>query len=391
MANRLLPLLVTVGFVASNEHIVLAGDVEAGRQVHAAALRLRDEVFDNCIIKMDLTATSDWTGMAGRQRQSGTAIFARVGACVLSDRSIKITETIFGTDGQTQRDSYTHLQRFMASGRRYIDIVYEPTRTGKKVVHVRCDPRKSYDRSFLGASRFVYLDYLVSEFGPMGKTLVELTESAPGSVKRAKGGLTAVYPTVYGPLEVGIERIGGKDVITTVRLAQSPTDVHTSRSNGGKLADVRDSVLEETPGGLTSVVTELVIDYKSATEGKPLSTITEKTVYTAAGKEYRGTRAVRLTEYRKCTSEKEVEALMVPIPDGQLVGTTDPDYQPLTLTYRKGDVVREVDGASLDQVASEKRARRSVIYIVLPALAVVLLAGGGLWIYTRRRAARATS
>jgi hypothetical protein len=242
----------------------------------------------------------------------------------------------------------------------------------------------------LGASRFVYLDYLVSEFGPTGKTLVELTEPAPGSVKRTRVGLTAVYPTVYGPLEVGIERIGGKDMITTVRMAQSPTDVYTSRFNGGKLADVRGSVLEETPGGLTSVITELVIDYKGATGGKPLSTITEKSVYTAAGKEYRGTRAVRLTEYRKCTSEKEVEALMVPIPDGQEVGTPDPDYQPLTLTYHKGDVVREVDGASLDQVATERRVRRSVLYIVLPILAVVLLTGGVLWINARRRAARAS-
>jgi hypothetical protein len=388
MANRVLPLLVGGVLVVSGDQGVWAGDVEAGRQIHTAALRLRDEVFDNCIVKMEQSATSDWSGMAGRLRQSGTVVFARVGACVLSDRDVALTQNISSSDGQPRRDSHTYSQRFMANGRRCIQIDYEPTKTGKRVVHVRCDPRRSYDESFLGASRAVHLDSLLAEFGSTGKTLVVLTEVSPESVKRTKGGLTAVYPTVYGPLEVSLERIGGKDAITTVRMAQAATDVYTSLFNGGKLADVRDSVLEKTPDGLTSLVTEVVIDYKGATGSKPISTITEKTTYTAAGKEYRGTRFVRLTEYRKCMDEKEVEALMAPIPEGQVVGTADPEYRPLTLTYRKGDVVREVDGASLEQVATEKRVRRSVLYIVLPVLAVVLLAGGGLWVYARRRAAR---
>jgi len=62
----------------------------------------------------------------------------------------------------------------------------------------------------------------------------------------------------------------------------------------------------------------------------------------------------------------------------------------MNLTYRNGDVVREVDGAPLDQVVAETQARttlRNRLLILLAVVLAVVLVAVSVRLYRRRRGA----
>ncbi len=388
MTSRLaLGLTLLVVLAPTN---VRAGEVEDGLRVKAAVVHLRDEVWGDCIATMSVVGVVERNG-AVVGRDTGTLVFARNGACVLSDTAVAHSQQISARDGRPRKDSNTRIQFFMANGRRCIGINYEPTKNGRRVVGLSCDPRRSYDDSFQALTRYVHLNHLVSWFGPTGSTLVELTGVPPGSVRTGKGGaVTGVYPTVYGVLEVTVDRVGGRDVVLNVRLTQAATDVYTSLFDGGKLADVRESVLGETPAGLTSAVTAFSFDYGRAGGSLPFSSLTVSAGSAAKGIEWRATHTLRLTEYQKCRSQEKIEALRIPIPEGETVDSLDPEYQSIALAYRGGEVVRAVDGASLDEVAADRRFRHTAMYVAL-ALAAAALLACLVWLYARRRARRAGS
>jgi rhodanese-related sulfurtransferase len=97
-------------------------------------------------------------------------------------------------------------------------------------------------------------------------------------------------------------------------------------------------------------------------------------VITADDRLWQSVRVLRPTKYQKPVTAKDIEALRVQIPDGTEVLTADPEYRSLNLTYRGGNVVRQVDGASLDQVIAEERSGRSWLFVGGAAVAAAVAA-----------------
>jgi hypothetical protein len=273
----------------------------------------------------------------------------------------------------------------MASGRRPIGVHYDLVKGERKRRSVSVDPKRTYEQYFETATYHVKLSMLLSQFGPTGKSLAEITRQPPASIRAGQNSrVTATYPTEYGVVEVDLGRVGGRDVLIAARIVQSPKDVYTSLSEGQTLAELTDSVVGPTPGGLTRAVYECALSHDEAQPAHPFKTLTVTEFFTGAGKTWHGTHTLTLTEYRKCTSPNCVEELRVPVPDGTVISSLDPEFRPLTLVYQEGNIVREVDGASLDDIiVGRVPARRWVYYYV--AMGIVLLLVAGVVVYRWRR------
>jgi hypothetical protein len=310
-------------------------------------------------------------------------IFARYDNAVLADAmTLKFDKPGGRIDGKDLRDCVQH---YMASGRRPIGVHYDLVK-GKRIRRsVAVDPKQTYEWSFEAATRHVYLNMLLSQFGPTGKSLSEITRQPPSSVRAGQNSrVTATYPTEYGVVEIDLGRIGDRDVLVAARIFQSPKDVYTSLSEGKTLAEMTDTVLGPTPGGLTRATYEVTLSHDEAQPAHPFKTLTLTRSYTGAGKTWQGTQTVTLTDYRKCSSPSCVEELRIPVPDGTVVSSLDPEFRRLTLVYKDGEIVREVDGASLDDiVAGRVPARRRLYYYAAAGLALVLTVG--VVVYRRRR------
>lgn len=363
----------------------LADDAADGRRAHQAVVALRDEVFNHCHIKLDVTIQADLNG-AVQGRTTGKYVFARSGESFFAD--IDVTETATPEGGRPARPIRINQQHFMSAGRRYIDLTYDPKPGGATVHSVGIDPRNTYDDSLNTLTAYVGLRKILAEFGPTGKSIVELSSGPPNNVRRTPAGeVVCSFPTEYGPFEVGYRPIEKRDVVTLLRMAQGPTDVYTHQSKGRRVADIRSSVIGETPGGLTSSLTSVVF---SPPGDKPLSGMTIEEQLRAQGQVWRCVWTLRVAEYKSGLTVDQVDGLHLPIPDGTRALSIDPAYKSLVLAYRGGEVVRAVDGAPLDQVVAELGFRRRLINAlwVVAAIGVVLI---GVFVVRRRVRRRATA
>lgn len=206
----------------------------------------------------------------------------------------------------------------------------------------------------------------------------------------ATGSYSAIYNSVYGTIEVGLEMFEDRYAISKLKIVQNKNDVYTGLSGTNRLSDIHKSILGDTPNGLISVESGLKISRQNNT-GKPFSTIVSYNIYKSHESSWSSDRTLSLTEYRKIHNSDEITALHLPIPDGQSVQSLDPAYKSLALAYRGGEVVRQVDGKSLDEVIASDQRRGRLTKIGLIVLAgVVLLACIGLVIRWRvkRRAGK---
>ncbi len=136
------------------------------------------------------------------------------------------------------------------------------------------------------------------------------------------------------------------------------------------------SILDETPDGLTSVIHGFRISYDENST-RPFTVLTIFNSYAAAGKNLKSENILRLTDYKKCNNDAEIEAMRIPIPEGERVGLVDDPYKgTLALTYRNGEVVRQVDGASLEEVVTEERFHKKFLYIVVSIVGILCIAFG---------------
>jgi hypothetical protein len=366
-------LLSAVPFVLSPA-VVCADEVHDGQRIHQAVLRLRDDTFARCATKFELSGVVERDGVTSSQ-EKGTVQFARFESCVWSDAAV--IKSVLRAAGETRSEpaAQQYIQYYMANGRRCVSLRYDMVKAGKRLRTVACDPRRDYDDSFRALTKSVHLTPLLSNFDPSKESLVEITKSPPASVTRdAAGRLTGVYPTVYGPVRVSIERRDGQDVVSEASVKQGPTDVYTHQSGGSTLSQVADSVLDDTPEGLTSVTRGLTIVYAGARPGRPFASLVIVTEYNAKDKRWKSSKTLTLSDYKRCTGEADIEALRLPIPEGQAVNSIDPEFKSLALAYRCGEIVRQVDEASLDEVIVEKGRRRTSLYLLSGVAAAVVLA-----------------
>lgn len=345
-----------------------------GAIVQRVVRQFQDEACNKCVINLNLNSVVR-TVEDGTIYRAGKLVFARYDSAVLADAVTLASDKPGGSiDRKDLRDC---MQFYLASGRRPIGVHYDVVKGERRRRSVSVDPKRTYEWGFEAATRHVYLSNLLSWFGPTGNSLAEITQQPPASVRAGQNSrVTATYPTEYGVVEVDLGRLGDRDVLVAVRIAQSSKDVYTSLSEGRTLAEMTDSVVGPTPGGLTRAVYECVLAHDEAQPAHPFKTLTVTEVFTGAGKTWHGTRTLTLTNYRKCSSPNCVEELRVPVPDGTVVSSLDPEFRPLTLIYQDGDIVREVDGTSLDDViAGRVPVRRWVNYYAAAGVALLLAVG----------------
>jgi hypothetical protein len=91
----------------------------------------------------------------------------------------------------------------------------------------------------------------------------------------------------------------------------------------------------------------------------------------------------------KLNTFEDFKKLLIPVPEGKYVHTTDEDMKNTHLTYRSGDIVREVDGASLQQIQTEQKYSRRLYWAIGITLISFLVLGAGYFLarlWLRRRA-----
>jgi hypothetical protein len=363
--------LLATGLLPS---VTAAQPAADGPIVQRVVQQFQDEACNRCVITLNLNSGIR-TVEDGTFYRAGKLVFARYDSAVLAD-AMMLSSKKPGVSID-RKDLFNCEQFYMASGRRPIGIHYDLVKGERKRRSVSVDPKRTYEQYFETATYHVKLSMLLSQFGPTGKSLAEITRQPSASIIAGQNSrVTATYSTEYGVVDVDLGQVGGKDVLIAARVVQSPKDVYTSLSEGRTLAELTESVVGPTPGGLTRAVYECALSHDEAQPARPFKTLTVTEFFTGAGKTWHGTHTLTLTEYRKCTSPNCVEELRVPVPDGSVVSSLDPDFHPLTLVYQDGDIVREVDGASLnDIIAGRVPARQWVYYYVATGIAVLLVAG----------------
>ena len=363
-----------------------ADDAKDGRRVHNSVLRLRDEVFNNCIVKFQLKGALERIG-SPVSTETGQLTYARIGSAIFTDRAI--IAHLPERAGQRASDIPLYNQYFLANGRRCIGTTYKVSGSKRQIRIVHCDPTRTFDISLRAMCNSIFLDTLLVEFRPTGESLVEITKNEPSQIhRRPNGGLTAIYSTPYGNVEIEMEIVNGKDSIAGAKIEQGRNDVSSSYAKSEKLSDVRQSILEVTPNGLTSAKDGFRINYGSPGNGKPFASITTSTGVYAEGKDWRMERTLSLVEYRTSDDANEIEKLRIPIPEGEPVQSIDPEYKSLALAYRGGEVVRQVDGKSLDEVIASDRRRNRMAKLAASLVSLIVISTViSLWIrrWTIRR------
>ncbi len=371
---RLFSAILSICAICISQSALRADDSEEGRRVHRAVLHLRDEVFDNCIAKFQMDFTNlrdDKIDLSG----FGKYVFARRDSLALIDVTTTLRAGV-EKDGRLRAESVRSRQNYVSKAHRCLEVSYYIVNTERKISSVSYDPKVTYKSYYHGLTNGVYLNGVLFSFGPSAENLADIVSSRVPLIKRNTGSsLVAQYTTEYGLIEATLERIANRDRLVEVRMTQSAKDVYTHLSKGATLAEIQQSVLRETPGGLTSVIQGFRISYDD-TSKRPFSVFTVFNSYAAAGKTWKSDRILRLTDYQKCNSDTEIEALRIPIPEGERVGLMDPDKKEITYTYRNGDIVRQVDGASLEEVVTEERFHKKFVYVVVSIVGVALIAFG---------------
>ena len=351
--------------------IAHADDGVDGKRISDTVRKMRDQVFQNCIAKLKVVASNTVNGNV-ELKINGTYVLATCSELSLSDKSISM---MIDKPGRRKQEATHSQQLYLPRGKKSITIRYDAV--NKSIQGVSYWPHDDYALNYHGLTRDVRLDCILSRFGPFSQNIVDVVGSRVPTTKRnANGQLTGQYVTEYGLLAVTIERSGQLDRLKEVEMTQTAKDVYNSLSAGATLAEVRDSVLGKTPDGLSSVTSRFRFSYDN-TSGRPFSELSLFDSYTATGQTFRSNYVLRLTDYKKCFDAVEIEALRVPIPEGERVGLVgDPYNGTLALTYRNGDIVRQVDGASLEEVVTEERFHKKFLYVVVSVVGTMCIAFG---------------
>ncbi len=304
-------------------------------------------------------------------RASHIMTFAKLGSIVFSENSITIHPRMMD-DGRTAPASIFHEQKYITNGRRCFGVKFSlDDKKERRIRSISVDPKQTYEAGLRAVTRQVRLDSIVSTFGPTSKNIVDLLEIPPSRIVQKDAGATAVeYVTEFGVLTGTMKTIAGRERITEIEFQQKATDVYTHLSNGSTLADVREAAIGAVPEGLISASSGFRVIY-SDHKDRPFDVIVVHQSQSSANAVHRSEFTIRLVEYRKCNDAAEIEALKIPIPDGEHVNSVDPEYQSLALSYQKGDVVRQVDGAALQEFVVERRSRGAFVYVPLTLLAII--------------------
>lgn len=326
-----------------------------GERAHNATLQLRDVVFHDVICELELLSTTKHDGKV-TFKQTGKLQFARFGEHFFSDSAQQFSESWSNDHVQKFEDRTENSQLQMSEGSRCFRINYELNKGKKNIAHVSCNHKSTFDESHYALCQKVYLCDLLAYF--VGRvSLIDITKSPPTNCKLIPdGSAVAEYSATFGTLQISFSRRGEVDRVHTIRLTQSANDCFGTEAP--LLRDIKVTALGKHPNGLVSTSMEIAIEWSDGSGIMPIRQINIQHMFTSHTNTMIIERKLRMTEYRKCKSLDDFNSISIPIPDGQKILSWDPDYKSIALSYKGGEIVRQADGAPLEQVIQEHSSRR---------------------------------
>jgi len=257
----------------------------------------------------------------------------------------------------------------------------------KQAERLFCEPTADYRLQMLFLTGNIKLEFLFFAFTELGITIEQLTDYKPGSVTSLENGsLMGEYTTEYGRMQITLVKNRGKFYLQKATLHQARGDRYTSLLRE-RLKDIPDSGLGDLANGLDSASSEFILNRDFSQTVPTILQVVDLGRQSAGEKNYVSTNTKKVTSILPVLSLNDFDKYHVPIPEGMRVHALDPGFESLNLTHRNGEIVREVDGASLERVVLENRNSK-LRWKVLGIATGVLVFGLAGWYFVRRRVAR---
>lgn len=374
-------LVVVLAVVILNCTNTYADDATDSKRISAALIQVRDQIFQNCIIKLKVESNANRNGNV-ELKSNGNSMLATCSELSISDKTISMAINMVGR--RKQESTYSE-QHYLSRKKKCLIVKYDiKTTFDRSIRSVSYWQHEDFEKNRHGLMQNIQLDSILCKFGPFDGNIADIVNDQLPVLKRNSGGrLTGQYTFEYGLLEVTVQQIGKIDRLIEAKVIQTPNNVYNSLSKGAKLAEIRESALGKTPDGLLSASKSFRFTYDDAST-KPFDSLRLSESITANGQSLQYDHTFSVVNYIKCFNAAEIEALRIPIPDGEKVYVVgDPNEGAINLTYRNGDIVRQVDGAPLEKVATEERFHKNLIRVFAFSFGILSIAIGT-W-YARKR------
>ena len=352
---------------------------EPSQRVKSAIDRFANDILDKCHLEFTRHGSytsGDMQPIRGESKQA----FARYGSCLLAEQWIP-------TKPGAKADNTQNHQRFTDDGQPWIDVIYKFKGKSKSIITVACDPSYTPAQKLQAITQTAELGDFFLSFSQTDATLSQIAGRVPDQlVFDEPGRITAEYRTRFGLVTIVVGVIDGVDSLFSAKLTQLATDQYWPSEKPQPLSAATRSALGEHPGGLLFHEHILGVNY-DAKHGKPFASLTHSDEYKALGKSMKSVGVCNLEFYNKLSGKDQVLVLRISIAEGATVNSLDPEFSKMQFGYKKGgDVVRRVDGASVDQVAAEQNRIPRGLWLLLSVGVVSVIAT--IVILTRRRNAR---
>ena len=382
MAARLIAWLLLLHGVL---YMPLHADDGDARLFQTATAKIQDVWFRDCIIKFDFK--DEWSiDNAPYKRDIGRLVFARAKDAVFCDACTQAESFVKNSDGYPVRIGLTNQQIYKKKGKPELNTYYQLDGSKPVFGAVGVDRKNSDERSFHRIATYVYLPAVLGSFSPLKESLAELTRSMPLSSVRSDGIIkTGTYITKYGPIQISLQIINNEPFVTRVRITRPSSAIFSSPPNKQepKVGEIDSVWGRYKVSGLTSHEMGFQINYEHGDNKRPFASIVTDEIHQADGKTWKIVETLKVTEYHRIHDDSAIQPLRLPIPEGSSVISSDSELKPLALVNRGGEIVREIDGASLQDVVLEQHASSRRFWWLLAGAIIALGLGIGYYFWQR--------
>jgi hypothetical protein len=271
-----------------------------------------------------------------------------------------------------------------------IGIYYEYLNNNlKQTKSVFCDPKAPFEKEMRRMYTNINFQNIFTIFQSLGMSPPDICKLVPIRTSVSPNGdLVGEYQTEYGTMALNLVRQRELYYFAGGTLKQTRQDRYTSLGNI-KLFEVKEAGPGELPQGLDTVTSSFLIKRNFQKENPEITEISSYSEQAGSGKSMQHSVKMTTKSVTKIKSIEEFKKLHLSIPEGKFVSSLDPEYRSLKLTYRNGDIVREVDGTSLEQVVVETQNRKRM-WLVLSAVGGLFATAGAAYlglVWWRRRKA----
>jgi len=367
-----------------------AGRNVAIESLQSAIASLRDSAINRKILSFNLNAYGEKSG-SRYHATTGTVEFGRFDGAFFCDVSELQRPVPHESDGESET---SYIQAFLSHADRLRETNYSFDKKSRKfATEVSCSPKSNYDQDVGYLASRAKLEWAFADVDMIGMELAQIASNSP-SIESTSSPTTAraVFSTRYGPVTLAAELREGHWCLTDLIHDQAASDYYTKKLPDTRLSMVKSLGRVPLKRGISSQKLAIIITWNRQSASSPAIDAIRRE-WTRSADEIKLVEVVSM----KCTGVVPLKSLEdltnrnIPIPDGSRVYAGDEEYHSVYLAFRSGQIVREVDGASLDQVVAEVehgKRNRLIYWIVGGTLAAFVIIVSIYFWFRRRRAHR---